>query len=268
MENKVLDNNALILMLDQMKKLYEERENLLLAIQDLKKAEDPVLSRPLQSERVNELASALAKAQAEYPRLGPNAINTFNQSRYSNLEGIQWACRPLLNKHGIKFNCKVYFTRDNLAWLISNITHEASGQYEECRSRIIPETSTKLTGQQEFGKAMSYQARYHAMCLLGIRPTKDELDDDDQENAKHKEYEQFFKEPVKSSHVKPINQESISTDELREIEYELSQFPKDKIESYREAILNKYDVSNLADIPKVGYRYTIDKLRSIKLDLK
>lgn len=268
MENKTAnDNNHLVLMLDSLRKLYEERENLLLAIQELKKAHDPVLDGPLESDQTDKLAEAMAKAQMEYPRLGPNSTNSFNQSKYSNLENILWTIRPIIAKHGIEFEQKIYTTRENTHWGITILRH-CSGQWSKSRVRIIPETSTKSSGYQEFGKAATYQMRYAAMAMLGIRPTKDELDDDDQENAKQKEYDQFFKEPVKTSHIKPTNQETISSDELREIEYELSQLPQDKIESYRDAILSKYEVNALVDIPKVGYRYTIDKLRTIKQNLK
>lgn len=253
--------NTFIAMLEKISKLYEDKEKLTIQVLELKKGIDPVLDRPLQSEQIDKLTEAMAKAQMEYPRLEPNSINSFNQSKYSNLENILWVIRPLLSKHGIQFEQKPYTTKENLHWLITSIKH--AGQWSESRTRVIPETSTKASGYQEYGKAQTYQARYAAMCMLGIRPTKDELDDDDQANAKDKEYAEYTKNPVKKSNDTPKNQETISADEVREIRYELEEVP-----AYLQKILDKYDLDEIEDLPKVHYRYTINKLRELKQGLQ
>jgi hypothetical protein len=258
---EIMETDTLVMFLDQIKKLYEEREVLSLQVQDMKKALDPVLDQPLQSEHIDKLAEAMSKAQMEYPRLEPNSLNTFNQSKYSNLENILWTIRPIISKHGIEFEQKPYTTKDNLHWLITTLKH-SSGQWSAARTRIIPETSTKSSGYQEYGKAMTYQARYAAMCILGIRPTKDELDDDDQANARDKEYATYSSNPVKKANDKPKSGETISADEAREIRYELQNVP-----AYLDKILDKYDLDAIEDLPKVHYRYTIDKLRELKLSL-
>ncbi len=261
MEPTINDGNTFIVMLDKISKLYEE--NLKLSVQaiELKKGQDPVLDKPLQSADIDKLAAAMSKAQMEYPRLEPNSVNSFNQSKYSNLENILWVIRPIVAKHGVEFEQKPYTTRDNLHWIITSLKH-SSGQWSEARTRVIPETSTKSSGYQEYGKAQTYQARYAAMCMLGIRPTKDELDDDDQANAKDKEMQEFTKNPVKKSNDTPKNQETISSDEAREIRRELEQVP-----AYLDKILAKYDLDEIEDLPKVHYRYTIDKLRELKLNI-
>jgi hypothetical protein len=253
--------NTFIAMLEKISKLYEDKEKLTVQVLELKKGFDPVLDRPLQSEQIDKLTEAMAKAQMEYPQLGPNSLNTYNSSKYSNLENILFVVRPLLSKHGIQFEQKPYTTRDNLHWLITSIKH--AGQWSESRTRVIPETSVKTSGYQEYGKAQTYQARYAAMCMLGIRPTKDELDDDGQSNAKEKEYEEITKNPMKIPAHKPNNQETISDDEIREIRLELQPIP-----AYLRKMLDKYDIDELEDLPKVFYREVIDRIREIKSDLK
>ncbi len=253
--------NTFIAMLEKISKLYEDKEKLTIQLLEIKRAQDPVLDRPLQSEQIDKLTEAMAKAQMEYPQLGPNSINSFNQSKYSNLENILFVVRPLLSKHGIQFEQKPYTTKENLHWIITSLKH--AGQWSEARTRVIPETSTKSSGYQEYGKAQTYQARYAAMCMLGIRPTKDELDDDDQANAKEKEHTEFTKNPTKKSNDTAINQETISADEVREIRYELEEVP-----AYLEKILAKYDIDIIEDLPKAHYRYTINKLRELKQGLQ
>jgi len=253
--------NTFLAMLEKISKLYEDKEKLMLKVQELKSAFDPVLDSPLQSEQVDKLTEAMAKAQLEYPRLEPNTYNNYNQYDYSDLENILWAIRPVLSKHGIKFEQKLYTTRDNLQWIITTLGF--GNQWSQGRTRVIPDTSVKTSGYQEYGKAVTYQARYQAMCMLGIRGTKDKDDDDGASNAKEKEYTEFTKNPVKKSNDTPKSQETISADEVREIRYELQTVP-----AYLEKILDKYDIDEIEDLPKVHYRYTIDKLRELKAGLQ
>jgi hypothetical protein len=53
------------------------------------------------SEQINELAAAMAVAQAEVRNAVPNAENPHFRSQYADLEAVKAACLPFLNKHGI-----------------------------------------------------------------------------------------------------------------------------------------------------------------------
>lgn len=248
--------------LDYIKQLHQEKEKLLIQLLENKRHNDVVLDRPLQSEQTEKLSEALAKAQVEFPRIEPNRQNSFNQSKYADLEAILWMIRPILGKNGISLTKKIYTTKENTHWLIVRIEH--FGQWQESRTRLIQETSTKSSGYQEFGKALSYMARYAVMSLLGVRSTKDELDDDDQINASKKEKD-YYTIPAnrRQPEEKPINQETITPHELTELEFEIG----DDLD-YAMRIKKKFDIDELADLPAVHYRSVITRLREIKREEK
>src|SRR5258706_10071175 len=54
-----------------------------------------------RSEDINELATALAKAQGEYTIAGLNRQNPYFKSKYADLASVVNAARPALTKYGL-----------------------------------------------------------------------------------------------------------------------------------------------------------------------
>ena len=56
-----------------------------------------------QSESINELATALAKAQAEIRNPGKNTKNTFFKNEYADLTAVLGCIRPVASANGLSF---------------------------------------------------------------------------------------------------------------------------------------------------------------------
>jgi hypothetical protein len=130
-------------------------------------------SKDNDMEPLNELATALAKAQGEYTSVGGNRENTFFKSSYADMDAIIAATRPALSKYGLSF---VQFTKvheDGIPVLCTRLLH-SSGQYIDGEIRVVPDKNDIQT----FGKVLTYQKRYAAMAMLGVSKGSDADDDD------------------------------------------------------------------------------------------
>lgn len=127
------------------------------------------------SETTDQIAGALASAQAEFPVIEKNRVNPHFKSHYADLYSILKACRPVLSKHGIAFIQGIGIHENKLR-VTTRLAHK-SGQWIEDDLMIKPERDSP----QSIGSATTYARRYAAEGLLGISATDD---DDGQEGEK------------------------------------------------------------------------------------
>lgn len=118
--------------------------------------------RPTQSENLNELAAALAKAQAEMKPAEKNRVNPFFKSSYADLESVWNACREPLSKSGLSVLQIPTVTKNGLV-LRTRLLH-ISGQWIECSYPVSP---TK-PDPQSLGSAVSYARRYSLAPMVGV----------------------------------------------------------------------------------------------------
>ena len=131
------------------------------------------------SEQINELTTALAKAQGEFTnpernrevRVATKAGGEYRFS-YSTLDCVMDMARPILAKHGLSIT-QPPTTRDGNVVVLTKLMH-SSGQFQEEEIAITPETF----GPQQIGSAISYMKRYAYCGMLGIAS-----DEDDDGNA-------------------------------------------------------------------------------------
>jgi ERF superfamily len=125
-----------------------------------------------QSEQVNELFSALARAQAKLTGAKKDSENPYFKSTYANLESVWEACRPVLYAHGL---CVVQTTDivNNEPVIVTTLGH-SSGQWIR---GTLPLTMVKKDPQSQ-GSAISYARRYALAAIVGVVQT-----DDDGESA-------------------------------------------------------------------------------------
>jgi hypothetical protein len=124
-----------------------------------------------KSENINELAAALAKAQAELknpPRSREVSVRMKSggtyKFRYAPLEDILEMARPILSKNGLAITHLVGGTELKICLL-----HE-SGQYIESTVPLRPAEA----GPQAFGSEITYKRRYTVTAMLGISADDDE----------------------------------------------------------------------------------------------
>lgn len=126
-----------------------------------------------KSDLINELATALAKAQSEMKHAIKDAKNPFFKSDYATLSSISEACLPFLNKHGIAVTqtTEVYETAGVL--LVTTMMH-VSGQWISSSYPVHPVKNDP----QSLGSALSYARRYSLAGIAGVV-----VGDDDAESA-------------------------------------------------------------------------------------
>ena len=136
-------------------------------------------------ENINELATALAKAQGEMKAAKMDKTNYYG-GRYATLASIQEATRPVLSKHGLSI---VQLTQqaDN-GILIETIMLHSSGQSISSDWLMPPQQDV-----QKAGSYLSYVKRYEWASICGIAGD----DDDDGESAAGVTQKQTKKQPKK-----------------------------------------------------------------------
>jgi len=208
---------------------------------------------PYQSASQKNIAPAFAKAQAEYKSVGYNRENPYYKSGYADLDAIIRATRPALTKNGLSFRHFVK-TPENGQTILHTLILHSSGEWFETRARILP---TK-NDQQSYGSAVSYQKRYSAKDLLGVAPTND-VSDDDAEVAMIDSRDMIAKGPSNKYNPKKQSNETITKEQIEELEYELQEYP-----DIADDILEKMHLQSIADMPKNKFLISVKRIREIK----
>ena len=120
------------------------------------------------SENINELAAALAKAQAEIKNAAFNRTNPHFKSKYADLAAVRDAVTVPLAKQGIVL-VETVGKDDNQLVLFTRLIH-TSGQWIESAYPIINDTAKP----QAMGSALSYARRYSRSAITGIASEEDD----------------------------------------------------------------------------------------------
>lgn len=123
----------------------------------------------MQSEKVNEVLAALAKAKKELKNPSKNTQGQFG--KHASLEGVIEETEPILMSHDLFISAQTRYT-DGVTELITMLYHWPSSQYLGSVYPLVPDQ--KKQDPQGMGSAMTYARRY---CQLGILNLKDKDDD-------------------------------------------------------------------------------------------
>jgi hypothetical protein len=201
---------------------------------------------PHRSAELQELFTALAKAQAEMQTAELSATNPFFKTRYADLAAIVRASRPALTKHGLSIIQQI-LTHDDGHTLLHTMLCHNSGQWVESRVRIVPPKNDV----QSMGSYITYLRRYSIAALCGIVSS----DDDDGEIAMAPTRTPY----TKTNASKYLSSEAISAQQLQELETELAQHG-DIITLIKDGL----KIPTLADMPKEKYQASLNRIRTIK----
>lgn len=122
----------------------------------------------MQSEQINELATALSKAQSKMTHASKDSTNPHFRNDYADLASVLSAVREPLTSNGLSV---VQTTNNNV--LVTTLLH-SSGQWMRSYTPIL---SSKQDAQG-FGSGMTYARRYALSAICGIAQ-----DDDDANEA-------------------------------------------------------------------------------------
>ena len=135
----------------------------------------------LSSNTLNELFTALAKAQSEMLIAGENSTGGSSQSykfKYADFTEIVKASRPALTKNGL---CVIQRTiyNDNQSFLETLLCH-SGGQYISSAMPITP----KGNDPKDLGGYITYLKRYTYSAIVGVISHEEEDIDKYQETKK------------------------------------------------------------------------------------
>lgn len=126
----------------------------------------------MKSEHVNELATALAKAQGDIKNAVVNKTNPHFKNKYADLSSVRDSIQAPLAKNGLAYT-QVMEIRENGMVLVTTLWH-TSGQW------IASEYPLPATARpQEMGSALTYARRYSLSAIVGNSADED----DDAEGA-------------------------------------------------------------------------------------
>ena len=210
---------------------------------------------PYSSQEINELATALSKAQGDYQPIQCSRINKYFQEKYADHDDILKAILPVLSKNELSLIQQQRSHNDGTLMLHTILIH-SSGQWIESRNRII----CAKNNPQVYSSTLAHLKRTSAMALLGLTIPSD-IDDDDAEIAMTEHRNITAKGIALNTKYNPKenSNEVISKDQLDELEYELEEYP-----DIAEQVLDGLKLQTLADMPKQKYHASITKIRKIK----
>lgn len=176
----------------------------------------------MQSEQINELAGALAKAQGAMGNPATNKANPHFKSKYADLSAVIDAVRGPLSANGISF-IQTMGVGERGFVLRTALVH-SSGQY------IATEYPLPNAGRpQEMGAAQTYARRYSLAAIVGIA----QEDDDGNTAAESK--------PIVPAHAN--GKAKISAEELKSLVDLINKKVTDATE-----VCGHFKVASLADI--------------------
>ena len=126
-----------------------------------------------KSENINELATALAKAQGAMRFAIKDANNPFFKSKYADLSSVVEAIRDSLAGNGLSYMQHLHPSEKHEVVVETVILH-ASGQWISCGTVAIPVNKNDAQG---YGSALTYARRYSLSAAVGV------VADDDDGNA-------------------------------------------------------------------------------------
>jgi hypothetical protein len=129
----------------------------------------------LHSEQINEISTALSKAQGEIKAAQKDGTNPHFKSKFSTLHSHWEACRPILSKNGLAVTQLANMLEDGRDVLVTILSH-SSGQWFKSSMVLKPVKNDP----QGMGSCLSYARRYMLSAIVG---TTSDDDDDDAEAA-------------------------------------------------------------------------------------
>ena len=121
------------------------------------------------SENINEIAAAMAKAQATIQNAHKDTANPFFKSSYADLAAVWDACRLPLSENGIAVFQMPTTTAEGAVAVTTLLAH-ASGQWIEETMACRPAKGDA----QAMGSVVTYLRRYMLAAAAGVAPADDD----------------------------------------------------------------------------------------------
>ena len=123
-----------------------------------------------RSEIINELASAMAKAQGAIRGALKDSDNPFFKSKYADLASVVEAIREPFAANGLSYIQCIEPSEKNEVRVETILMH-ASGQWIACGVLALPVSKADAQG---VGSAITYARRYSLSAAAGVAPEDDD----------------------------------------------------------------------------------------------
>lgn len=121
------------------------------------------------SEQINELATALAKAQSQIEGAKKDSTNPHFRSSYADLASVWDACRKPLTANGLSVIQSAENSAEGYYGVTTMLLH-TSGQWMRGTLYLKPVKDDP----QGAGSALTYARRYSLSAMVGIAPEDDD----------------------------------------------------------------------------------------------
>lgn len=177
-----------------------------------------------KSEKINELALAMTKAQAEMGGAVTDSDNPFWKSKYADLGSIIRVIKPPFKKHGLAYSQFPITSEDRIG--VETVIVHSSGQFMSNEFTMrVPKADP-----QSAGGVISYCRRYALQAVCGV-PSVD---------SDGEEYMQVDREEEERKAREEEEKKKAREEERKAVKEEQSNLPKK----------SKYDP--LPNSPKIG----------------
>lgn len=122
------------------------------------------------SEQINELAAALAKAQAEINNPKFDSTNPHYKNKFASLAAVRNAIVPAFAKHGLSLLQELATTPEHCISCLTIILH-SSGQSMRLGPLVMPASKADAQG---YGSAATYARRYSLLAAAGVVGEEDD----------------------------------------------------------------------------------------------
>lgn len=140
-----------------------------------------------KSTEINELITALSRAQAEFPAVPLNATNPFLHNRYADLGSVILTVKEILSNHGLSVTQLV--KNDGASVGITTMLAHSSGQWvSESACLPLPDAKGQSLAQVA-GSTITYLRRYAYTSILGLYTGEDDDGGDPQRGKTEKKSE-------------------------------------------------------------------------------
>lgn len=127
-----------------------------------------------KSEQIDQLAAALAAAQAELDPASKDARNSHLGNRYADLAACWDALKVVLPKHGLSVSQVGRAGLDSEPATLETILIHKSGQWVEGEIPLLIGESKGLNAMQALGSAWTYARRYGLAAICGLTAEDDD----------------------------------------------------------------------------------------------
>ena len=200
---------------------------------------------------INELVTALSKAQGEMQAAIKSRTNPFYKSTYADLGSVWDAARPVLSKYGLCIMQTTEIQPDNKIVMITTLAH-LSGQWVKSYLPLNPSKNDN----QGIGAAITYLRRYSLSAIVGV--VCDDDDDGEMDAGRGKTQNNYHQRNTSSQSYKSVpaiqiqepEPESIGEAEVVSLQDLINNLDEDSIKAFQEWIKKSFKVDTIQQIPK------------------